>query len=438
MDIFLIHGVNKRSEAGHTFAGAKGSGAPHDGFASKYQREVDSMRAKLTQACEAGGFPPPRICPVYWGAHGPRFHFYETVESEGKTTFRPLVQRSNLAALVFSRRQRSQGPGEPYQDPGLTSVAEELALIGGQLGRAQTTLGELVLAAPQPVLEALLAPEHVTQRSSEAERLEISKRVSALARSIATDAELRAAIEDTRGAGERADLALLDLLERELSRRGEQRPQDLRTLLLTTARRLVSGPIVAALKSQDSYLAAGRFFGDSVRYFAERGSKAEPGPIIVDVKRQIDDYLRSSARSGPTVFITHSLGGALFYDLFTHFYPELRFDLWVSVGSQLAYYEDAKLLKQSSEQVGAYQGGPVPGVPAKVPAALPSGARWYNVLDPRDPVGFAAEVAFDNVSDRYVRLDATDFAAVHSGYFSDDRFYEQLTDILSQSFGPPP
>jgi hypothetical protein len=228
----------------------------------------------------------------------------------------------------------------------------------------------------------------------------------------------------------------LDLLERELSRRGEQRPQDLRTLLLTTARRLVSGPIVAALKSQDSYLAAGRFFGDSVRYFAERGSKAEPGPIIVDVKRQIDDYLRSSARSGPTVFITHSLGGALFYDLFTHFYPELRFDLWVSVGSQLAYYEDAKLLKQSSEQVGAYQGGPVPGVPAKVTAALPSGARWYNVLDPRDPVGFAAEVAFDNVSDCYVRLDTTDFAAVHSGYFSDDRFYQQLTDILSQSFGP--
>jgi hypothetical protein len=436
MDVFFIHGVNKRSEAGHTFAGAKGSGQPSDRFAGRYKEDLDAMRTRLAHACAGAGLEAPRFCPIYWGAHGPRFHFYDTTESEGKTTFRPLVQQRNLSALLFSRKQRSLGPGDPYVDPALAAVAEELALIAGRLGRDRVTLGELVLAAPQPVLEALLAPEHLAHRSGHAERLAASKRVSGLAQRIATDQELRTLLRDTSGAGEQADLALLDLLQRELSRRGEQRPQDLRVLLLSTARRLVSGPIVTELKSQSSYLAAGRFFGDSVRYFAERGSKAEPGPIIVDVKRQIDDYLRDPGRSGPTVYITHSLGGALFYDLFSYFYQELRFDLWVSVGSQLAYYEDAKLLKQSSDQIGAYHGGVVPGVPAKVTAPLPTQARWYNVLDPRDPVGFSAEVAFDNVHDEHVRLDTSDFAEVHSAYFSDDRFYETFTSILKDSLGP--
>ena len=438
MDIFLIHGVNRRSELAHTFAGATGSGEPNDGFANNYRRENDAMRSRLVGACESAGWGTPRFCPVYWGAHGPRFHFYDTSESDGKTMFRPLVQQRNLAALAFSRKQRSQGPGEPYVEPALAAVAEELALIAGRLGHERVTLVELVLTEPQPVLEAMVAPEHLTHRSSEAERLQTSQVVAGLARRIVTDQELRAALRDTSKAGEGADLALLDLLQRELSRRGGQRPQDLRLLLLATARRLVSGPVVTLLKSQNSYLAAGRFFGDSVRYFAERGSKDAPGPIITDVKRQIDDYLRDPARSEPTVYVTHSLGGALFYDLFSYFYPELRFDLWVSVGSQLAYYEDAKLLKQSSEHVGAYRGGPVPGVPPKVTAPLPPSARWYNVLDARDPVGFAAEVAFDNVRDEQVRLDTSDFAEVHSAYFSDARFYETLTRILSETLGRRP
>ena len=220
MDIFLIHGVNRRSESGHTFAGAKGSGEPNDGFAKNYRRENDAMRTKFAHACESAGWGTPRFCPVYWGVHGPRFHFYDTSESDGKTMFRPLVQQRNLAALVFSRKQRSQGASEPYVEPVLAAVAEELALIAGRFGHERVTLADLVLAEPQPVLEAMLAPEHLAHRSSQSERLQSSKQVADLARRIATEPQLRATLRETSNAGEGADLALLELLQRELSRRG--------------------------------------------------------------------------------------------------------------------------------------------------------------------------------------------------------------------------
>jgi hypothetical protein len=113
----------------------------------------------------------------------------------------------------------------------------------------------------------------------------------------------------------------------------------------------------------------------------------------------------------------------------------LRFDLWVSVGSQLAYYEDVKLLARSTEEAGAYFGRKVEGISRKVTAALPPGAAWYNLFDARDPIAFAAEQVFANVKDLQVRLTEGDIATVHTGYFTDAHFYEGLKQAFAERFG---
>jgi hypothetical protein len=429
MDIFFIHGVNKRRELGHTFASAEGSGGDGDGFLRKYDAEISDMREWLRRCCREAGLPEPRLCPVYWGGHGARIHFYER---EGSKCHALVQSAARRGRVEFKRKGRPLGVAAGASDPEQTRVAEELELIAGQLARESVTLVELLYAAPQAVIQTMLAPELDKHRADPAKRRAAGASVAVLARRVREDTALRAALEQAALVG---DLALVELLQRELARSSGQRAQGVGTWTLTTMRRLASGTISSLLKSQSAYLDASRFFGDSVRYFAGRGTPAEPGPIVRDALSQIDAHLASSPRTGPTIFITHSLGGALFYDLFTYFVPELRFDLWVSVGSQLAYYEDVKLLARSTEATGAYFGREIEGVPRKVSAALPPGAAWYNLFDARDPIAFAAEEVFENVRDLQVRLTEGDIATVHTGYFNDAYFYEGLKQAFSERFG---
>jgi len=429
MDIFFIHGVNKRRELGHTFAGAEGSGTEDDRFSRKYRAEIDAMGEWLSRCCRGSGLPEPRLCPVYWGGHGARIHFYER---EG-SMYRPLVQSAARRGRVeFKRPGRPLAAVTAASDPELTRIANELELIAGQLARRSVTLLELLYAAPQAVLQTMIAPELDKQQASADRRRAAGASVALLSRRVREDQALRASLEQ---ASQASDLELVELLQRELARNGGQRAQGVGSWTLTTMRRLATSRISSMLKAPGVYLDASRFFGDSVRYFAGRGTVAEPGPIIQDVLRQINDYLATSRRTGPTVFITHSLGGALFYDLFTYFVPALRFDLWVSVGSQLAYYEDVKLLARSSAESGAYFGRGVEGISRKVSAALPPGAAWYNVFDSRDPLAFAAEEVFDNVQDVPVRLIDGDIATVHTAYFGDPQFYEGLMWAFAKRFG---
>jgi len=429
MDVFFIHGVNKRRELGHAFAEAEGSGGDDDRFSKKYKAEIAAMGEALSRCCREASLPEPRLCPVYWGGHGARIHFYEREESR----YHALVQSTARRGRVeFKRKGRPLGAAGAATDPELARVADELELIAGQLTRDSVSLLELLYAAPQAVLQTMLTPELDKLRADPAKRQAAGASVAALARRVREDSALRARLEQAAQTG---DLELVELLQRELARGGGQRGQGIGSWTLTTMRRLASGSISSMLKSQAAYLDASRFFGDSVRYFAGRGTPKEPGPIVRDVLKQIDEYRASSSGTGPTIFISHSLGGALFYDLFTYFEPELRFDLWVSVGSQLAYYEDVKLLARSTEEAGAYFGREVEGISRKVTAALPPGAAWYNLFDARDPIAFAAEEVFANVKDLQVRLTEGDIATVHTGYFSDPHFYEGLKQAFAERFG---
>lgn len=169
--------------------------------------------------------------------------------------------------------------------------------------------------------------------------------------------------------------------------------------------------------SRDSLNATlGRFFGDVFIYFNSRGDKADPGEIPKLVLAAFDDARQNSPAGEPFVIIGHSLGGVITMDLLGHFRPDLEVDLFVSVGSQVAHFEEIKLYRVSDSTVG-------PPNRAKKPANI---RRWINIYDEVDIFSYTAARVFDGV-DIDGRYDTQTFTIkAHGAYFEQDRFYKRL------------
>jgi pimeloyl-ACP methyl ester carboxylesterase len=132
----------------------------------------------------------------------------------------------------------------------------------------------------------------------------------------------------------------------------------------------------------------------------------------------------SGAQDAKLVIVGHSLGGVISYDILTHFDPTLEVDLFVTVGSQVALFEEMTLYKESR-----------PDLPQNPPAdrlARPANIkRWLNVLDANDIFSFRTEGVFDGVQDfKY----ETGFGLMeaHGGYFRRPSFYRRLGERLAQ------
>src|SRR5204863_1948564 len=93
------------------------------------------------------------------------------------------------------------------------------------------------------------------------------------------------------------------------------------------------------------------------------------------------DKARAAAPDEPFVIIGHSLGGVITFDLLSHYRPELEVDLFVSVGSQVAHFEELKLFKASDKSIGTPKR-------ATTPANI---KRWINIYDEVDIFSYAAE-----------------------------------------------
>jgi hypothetical protein len=167
--------------------------------------------------------------------------------------------------------------------------------------------------------------------------------------------------------------------------------------------------------------------GDALIYFLRRGAPQAEGPIVARVLQRIREKLPKEPDGIPTVFVTHSLGCTIFYDLFTHFDPSLRFDLWVSVGSQLSLYEEVKILANSNAQAAVTK---APGEPGHVPVALPKGARWYNVVDPRDPLAYTSQCVFEAVRDEIYECKNDQVDEIHNAYLEEGRLFRLIEDWL--------
>lgn len=166
----------------------------------------------------------------------------------------------------------------------------------------------------------------------------------------------------------------------------------------------------------------GRFFGDVFIYFNGRGDQSAPGPIPSRIMQSWSQALSVVPDDGPFVVIGHSLGGVITFDLLGHFWSGRPVDLFVSVGSQVAHFEEMKLYRTSNPSIV---------IPQKAPT--PSNVKhWINVYDEVDIFSYTCNKIFDRV-DIDARYDTGTYVIkAHGAYFEQERFYERLRARIEQ------
>jgi hypothetical protein len=164
------------------------------------------------------------------------------------------------------------------------------------------------------------------------------------------------------------------------------------------------------------------FLGDVFVYLTTRGTPASPGPIISRVLDDIQNAVKKKRKDEPTLILTHSMGGNIFYDIVTAFAPRLKVDFWFSVAGQVGQFEEMKLFLNSDPKVIG---------PKKVTSLRKRVGRWHNIYDPGDPVSFLVEPVFADTKDHeYVTGSA--LMAAHSDYFKLPGFYRLLRRLIEE------
>ncbi|MEV6395264.1 hypothetical protein AB0M39_10875 [Streptomyces sp. NPDC051907] len=162
--------------------------------------------------------------------------------------------------------------------------------------------------------------------------------------------------------------------------------------------------------------------GDVMGYFAERGTLELPGPIVKRIAGFLDEAARDATLRGePLVVIAHSMGGNIVHDVLSHFRPDVRVDLLVTVGTQIGLFEELKLFASSDDAV--------PNSRCPKVTALPNVNRWINVLDRSDPLAFAAAPVFVGAEDLVFRTGAW---WAHGGYLTSCDFHARLARRVGQ------
>lgn len=163
---------------------------------------------------------------------------------------------------------------------------------------------------------------------------------------------------------------------------------------------------------------ATRFLGDAFVYLDGRGTVERRGPIVEIV---LEDLLRADAikkaRNEPLIVVAHSFGGEICYDILTHFQPSLEFDCFVTVGSQVALFEELKLFPANKDFI--------PASPAQRVGKPGNATRWINIYDAGDALGYKAGGVFADVED-YEYNTGAGLLSAHSIYFLRPSLHERL------------
>lgn len=160
------------------------------------------------------------------------------------------------------------------------------------------------------------------------------------------------------------------------------------------------------------------FLGDAFVYIDQRNRKRNRA-ITDRVGAAFTAAAEMRTEGDPLIVVAHSMGGNIAYDLLTSDLRRLEVDVLVTVGSQVAVFEELKLFASSDPSV------PSPSV-AKV-RRPPNVRRWLNVFDLTDPLAFAVGRVFDDVEDYRF---ATGRAWAHGGYFVEPIFHQRLAQRL--------
>ncbi|MGK3106134.1 hypothetical protein ACPCYV_19455 [Streptomyces mordarskii] len=155
--------------------------------------------------------------------------------------------------------------------------------------------------------------------------------------------------------------------------------------------------------------------GDVMGYFAQRDT-AENSSIIALVSEALEEAAGHARQHGePLVVVAHSMGGNIVHDVLSHFRPDLQVDLLVTAGTQVGLFEELKLFRASDRLLTGAGGRRVP--------ALPNVSRWINVVDPADPLAFAAAGVFAGAEDLNFGTGAW---WAHGGYVTSPHFHHRL------------
>lgn len=183
--------------------------------------------------------------------------------------------------------------------------------------------------------------------------------------------------------------------------------------------------LAVGLARKSVHAKASRFLGDVFVYLDRRGTLEQPGKILEDVLAKLR-AAQAAKRPGDDklIVIGHSLGGVIMYDVLTCFAPDVEVDAFVTVGSQVALFEEMALYRTSAQEP--------PANPDKDRLERPARAvRWLNVYDTNDVFSFRTNAVFNGVDDYrfdtgYGLLDA------HGGYFARPSFYKRLAVRLGK------
>lgn len=416
MAVVFVHGVNTRDGA-------------------EYERDVAArteLLRRLLLKPLGSPFDQMSIQNSYWGNYGVTFAW-------------------NNACLPEVETMKHMGAGDgqtPLADAELARVIGELDYQGtpaglDSMGGGARSLKRAAVKDPARVAEAVLAPLILSEKNlngpagATAEEDGCCEALILIAATEAAEedktiAEIQAAAND----GEVIDIikgATLDRIQQRLTpapaaipgltRMGsvDDRWQAFNDRVAELFNRAKAAPARAAtVASLDLYRSSlhqnfARFIGDVFVYLQRRGPKETPGPIIRTVRDTIATAHERNP-SEPMIVVTHSMGGNIVYDLLTFYAPELKVDIWVSVASQIGFFEEMKIFQASDTAV---QG------PDKV-NTLPKLKVWMNVYDPADILAFKTAPIFNAAKIDLPFLTGDSALKAHGAYFKRPSFYRLL------------
>lgn len=177
--------------------------------------------------------------------------------------------------------------------------------------------------------------------------------------------------------------------------------------------------LAVGLARNSLHAKASRFLGDIFVYLDKRGQVDAPGKILEDVLSKLRSA-QANKRPGDDklIVIGHSLGGVIMYDILTCFAPDVHIDMFVTVGSQVAVFEEMALYRNSPKDPPANPSADRLNRPERA-------SRWLNVYDTNDVFSFRTEGVFRGVDD--YRFDTGyGLLEAHGGYFARPSFYKRL------------
>lgn len=437
MPVVFVHGVNTRDT--------------DEDYQSALEARGELLERLVLKplAARGGRFADIKIRNAYWGGHGVSFAWnleslpdVSTLEHFGEEE-----KATPLADIEFAETARwlaGPAPGSSQLEPMgaaddlLTRAAKKdlprfletvLAPIlfdearlaeAAVLDAAQEGLARALLAiAIRDVARQQAAADAVTAASSDNELLdELKALVLHRFDELAAEEPNPAATTAPEGGATLEPLGFADWWQDVKDTAGE---------LFDRAKgapgRAATLPILQAAREK-THRRFSRFLGDVFVYLHRRGESAAPGKIVEAVLSEIKNAPRSHPDE-PLIVITHSMGGNILYDILTHYDPTLKVDVWISVASQVAQFEEMKLFKESKDAIKS---------PQTVTGLKPRVGYWTNIYDPADMLAFKARPVFAEVDADLAYLTGASALKAHGEYFGRASFYDLIREHVEKAF----